>query len=115
MSSQASSLSSTADLIEGHVDAVVAKGVHWRARLALTTTLSHFLSWSLSWSYLCLCMMWTRQRVSWMTYGLGRIVLQILCRRGSLRRLLVELLIAPGKSSVNSLAIFVFLPFSCRL
>jgi hypothetical protein len=42
MSSLARSLSSAADLIEGRVDAAVANGVHWEARLALTTTLSHF-------------------------------------------------------------------------
>jgi hypothetical protein len=35
-------LSSAVDLIEGHVDAAVANRVHWGARLALITALSHF-------------------------------------------------------------------------
>jgi hypothetical protein len=46
MSGEASSLvvslSSTMDLIEGHVDAAAASRVHWGARLALTTVLSYF-------------------------------------------------------------------------
>jgi hypothetical protein len=41
-SSLAALLSSAADLIEGRVDAAVANGVHWRARLALTAALLHF-------------------------------------------------------------------------
>jgi hypothetical protein len=35
-------LSSTADLIEGRVDATGANGFHWGARLALIIALSHF-------------------------------------------------------------------------
>jgi hypothetical protein len=41
-SSLAALLSSAADLIEGRVDAAVANGVHWRARLALIAALLHF-------------------------------------------------------------------------
>jgi hypothetical protein len=36
------SLSSAAKLIEGHVNAAATNGVRYGARLALTTTLSHF-------------------------------------------------------------------------
>jgi hypothetical protein len=41
-SSLAASLSSAVDLIEGRIDATISNGVHWGARLALTTALSHF-------------------------------------------------------------------------
>jgi predicted metal-dependent hydrolase len=41
-SSVAALLSSTADLIEGHIDAVATNGAHWGARLALIAALSHF-------------------------------------------------------------------------
>jgi hypothetical protein len=41
-SSLATSLSSAADLIEGHVDVAAANGVHWGVRLVLTAILSHF-------------------------------------------------------------------------
>jgi hypothetical protein len=41
-SSLAVSLSSATDLIKGCIDAVASNEVHWGARLALTTTLSHF-------------------------------------------------------------------------
>jgi hypothetical protein len=58
-SSLAASLSLTEDLIEGHVDFVAANGVHWGARLALITTLSHCPELSLSWSYLGLGAMQT--------------------------------------------------------
>jgi hypothetical protein len=40
--SLAAALSSTADLIEGCINAMVANEVHWGARVALTTILSHF-------------------------------------------------------------------------
>jgi hypothetical protein len=35
-------LSSTVYVIEGHVDAAAANGVHWGSQFALTTILSHF-------------------------------------------------------------------------
>jgi hypothetical protein len=41
-SSLAALLSLTANLIEGHVNAVVASRVHWGARSALNVVLTHF-------------------------------------------------------------------------
>jgi hypothetical protein len=40
--SLAVALSSTTDLIVGRADAAVANGVHWGARLVVTTVLPHF-------------------------------------------------------------------------
>jgi hypothetical protein len=41
-SSMAVSLSTAAELLEGHVDTTIANGVYWGTRSALVAALSHF-------------------------------------------------------------------------
>jgi hypothetical protein len=50
-----------------------------------------------------------------MTFGPGCAGLQNLYHQESLRRSLIALLMAPGTSNGNSLAVIIFLPFCCRL
>jgi hypothetical protein len=102
-------LSSTTDLIQGHVDEA--------ARLVLTAVLSHFPELEMELELLgsgyndnlmkdeieVFCI-WTRR--------VGN-----LCHRGSLRRLLTTLPTAPGRSSDDGLNVsrFFVLFFSCKL
>jgi hypothetical protein len=100
--------SSTGDLSKGRVDAAAANGVYWRARLALTAILLHFPKLELELELLGfgynadltkdqMEVFWTQTRR-----------LQNLCHQGSLLRLLIALLMVPGRSSSDSFVITLF-------